>query len=183
MHHFIAISEFKQFTFWKRSIRVKIVDLLPCVTLKFDRWLWKTIGHLFSAISKPCASFHSCTCPASRVRKGRHNQGDTAWSVWEGHRTVEEDNTWKVGVAFSDGEICQRGWEGFCNPSEGQYQSWDLGGAIAEGCAKECREEMPIISSIMEGALNGNRKRHVLLCLEVHYWIDVFKYFNIHQNH
>ena len=31
----------------KRSIRVKIGDLLSQVTLKFDGWPWKTIGHLF----------------------------------------------------------------------------------------------------------------------------------------
>ena len=31
----------------KRSIRVKIGDLLSCVTLKFDGWPWKTIGYLF----------------------------------------------------------------------------------------------------------------------------------------
>ena len=30
----------------KRSIRVKIGDFLSCVTLKFDGWPWKTIGHL-----------------------------------------------------------------------------------------------------------------------------------------
>ena len=29
------------------SIRVKIGDFLSSVTLKFDRWTWKTIGHLF----------------------------------------------------------------------------------------------------------------------------------------
>ena len=34
-------------TVWKRSIRVKISDFLSCVTLKFDGWPWKTIGHLF----------------------------------------------------------------------------------------------------------------------------------------
>ena len=33
----------------KRSIRVKIGDFLSCVTLKFDGWPWKTIGHLFYA--------------------------------------------------------------------------------------------------------------------------------------
>ena len=33
----------------KRSIRVKIGDFLSCVTLKFDWWPWKTIGHLFYA--------------------------------------------------------------------------------------------------------------------------------------
>ena len=35
----------------KRSIRVKIGDFLSCVTLKFDGWPWKTIGHLFFTTS------------------------------------------------------------------------------------------------------------------------------------
>ena len=35
----------------KRSIRVKIGDLLSCVTLKFDGWPWRTIGHLFYVAS------------------------------------------------------------------------------------------------------------------------------------
>ena len=33
----------------KRPIWVKINDFLSCVTLKYDRWPWKTIGHLFYA--------------------------------------------------------------------------------------------------------------------------------------
>ena len=33
----------------KCSIRVKINNFLSCVTLKFDGWPWKTIGHLFYA--------------------------------------------------------------------------------------------------------------------------------------
>ena len=35
----------------KRPIRVKIGDFLSCVTLKFDEWPWKAIGHLFYAAS------------------------------------------------------------------------------------------------------------------------------------
>ena len=35
----------------KRQIWVKIGDFLSCVTLKFDGWPWKTIGHLFYATS------------------------------------------------------------------------------------------------------------------------------------
>ena len=35
----------------KRQIWVKIGIFLSCVTLKFDRWPWKTIGHLFYATS------------------------------------------------------------------------------------------------------------------------------------
>ena len=31
----------------KRPIRVKIGDFLSCVTLKFDGWPWKTVGHHF----------------------------------------------------------------------------------------------------------------------------------------
>ena len=38
-------------TFRKLSNWVKIDDFLPPVTLKFDRWPWKTIGHLFYAHS------------------------------------------------------------------------------------------------------------------------------------
>ena len=34
-------------TVWKCSIRVKIGDFLFRVTLKFEGWPWKTIGHLF----------------------------------------------------------------------------------------------------------------------------------------
>ena len=35
----------------KPSIRVKIGDFLSCVTLQFDGWPWKTIGHLFYVVS------------------------------------------------------------------------------------------------------------------------------------
>ena len=35
----------------KRPIWVKIGDALYCVTLKFDGWPWKTIGHLSFAVS------------------------------------------------------------------------------------------------------------------------------------
>ena len=39
------------FTVQLRSIRVEIGDMLSRVTLKFDGWPWKTIGHLFYATS------------------------------------------------------------------------------------------------------------------------------------
>ena len=35
----------------KRPIWVTISDVLSCVTLKFDEWPWKTIGHLSFAVS------------------------------------------------------------------------------------------------------------------------------------
>ena len=38
-------------TVWKRPIWIKINDSFSRVTLKFDVWPWKTIGHLFNATS------------------------------------------------------------------------------------------------------------------------------------
>ena len=52
VHHFISIGEFKlELRVRKRLIWVKIDDLLSRVTLQFDVWPWKTIGHLFYATS------------------------------------------------------------------------------------------------------------------------------------
>ena len=51
VHHFKAIDELTGFTVRKCSIRVKIGDFLSRVTLKFDGWPWKTIGHLFYVAS------------------------------------------------------------------------------------------------------------------------------------
>ena len=44
-------------TVWKRPIWVKIGDVLYRVTLKFDIWPWKTIGHLYYATSSPVHNF------------------------------------------------------------------------------------------------------------------------------
>ena len=57
--HYIKLCLSFQIHWWietevtvrKRSIRVKIGDFLSCVTLKFDGWPWKTIGHLFYTTS------------------------------------------------------------------------------------------------------------------------------------
>ena len=35
----------------KRPIRVKFDNFFSCMTLRFDVWLWNTIGHLFHATS------------------------------------------------------------------------------------------------------------------------------------
>ena len=48
VHHFVAIGEFKlELQSGKRLIWVKMEDFFSPVTLKFDGWPWKTIGHLF----------------------------------------------------------------------------------------------------------------------------------------
>ena len=52
VHHFKAISEFKLALQSQNTIWVKISDFfLSHVTLKFDGWPWKTIGHRFYATS------------------------------------------------------------------------------------------------------------------------------------
>ena len=52
VHHFKSIGEFK-LDLQSRNAQFgsKIGDMLSRVTLKFDRWPWKTIGHLFYATS------------------------------------------------------------------------------------------------------------------------------------
>ena len=52
VHHFKAIGEFKlDLQSRKDQFGSKSVILLSYVTLKFDRWPWKAIGHLFYAAS------------------------------------------------------------------------------------------------------------------------------------
>ena len=54
MHHFRTISEFRlelQLRSRNTQFRSKSTIFLSCVILKFDRWPWKTIGHIFYATS------------------------------------------------------------------------------------------------------------------------------------
>ena len=53
VHHFIAISEFKlELQSRNAQFGSKSTIFFSCVTLKFDRWPWKTIGHLFYVASR-----------------------------------------------------------------------------------------------------------------------------------
>ena len=52
VHHFKAISQFKlELQSRNAQFESKSAIFLSCVTLKFDRRPWKTIGHLFYATS------------------------------------------------------------------------------------------------------------------------------------
>ena len=52
VHHFKAIGEFKQkLRSGNAQFGSKSAIFLSCVTLKFDGWPWKTIGHIFYATS------------------------------------------------------------------------------------------------------------------------------------
>ena len=52
VHHFVAVGEFKlELQSKNGQFGSKVVFFVP-VTLKFDRWPWKTIGQLFYATSR-----------------------------------------------------------------------------------------------------------------------------------
>ena len=52
VHHFKSISEFKlELQSGKTQFGSKSTIFFSCVTSQFDGWPWKTIGHLFYAIS------------------------------------------------------------------------------------------------------------------------------------
>ena len=52
MHNFIAISEFKlKLQSGNAQFASKSAIFLSCVTFKFDGWPWKTMGHLYFAVS------------------------------------------------------------------------------------------------------------------------------------
>ena len=62
----------------KRSIRVKIVDLLSRVTLKFDGWPWKTIGHLFYVASSFMHHFIAIGEFKLKLQSGNAQSGSNA---------------------------------------------------------------------------------------------------------
>ena len=58
VHHFIAMGEFKlELQSGNAQFGSKLAIFLSCVTLKFDRWPWKTIGHLSYAASSSVHHF------------------------------------------------------------------------------------------------------------------------------
>ena len=62
VHHFVAIGEFKlELQSGNAQFGSKSMIFFSRVTLKFDRWPSKSIGHLFYLLCyfKLCASFHS----------------------------------------------------------------------------------------------------------------------------
>ena len=60
VHHLKAIGKLKlKSQSGNAQSGSKSAIFLSCVTLKFDGWPWKTIGHPFLCCFKLCASFHS----------------------------------------------------------------------------------------------------------------------------
>ena len=72
-------------TVWKRSILVKIVNLLSNVTLKFDGWPWKTIGHLFYTTPSSVHYFKAIGKLKLELQSGNAQFGQNQWffcAVW-----------------------------------------------------------------------------------------------------
>ena len=89
------------FTVQKRSIRVEIGDMLSRVTLKFDGWPWKTIGHLFYAISSFVQHFVAIGEFKLELQSGNAQSGSNS-TIFFSHATLKFDGwPWKtIGHLF-----------------------------------------------------------------------------------
>ena len=73
------------FTVLKRSIRVEIGDMLSRMTLKFDGWPWKTIGHLFYATSSFVQHFAAIGEFKLELQSGNAQSGSN-WTIFRAVR-------------------------------------------------------------------------------------------------
>ena len=81
VHHFIAICEFKmEIQSGKRQIWVKNDKFLSRVMLKFYRWPWKPIGHLFYATSSLAHHFIALYKFKQELQSGNGQIG--FWPLW-----------------------------------------------------------------------------------------------------
>ena len=96
-HRWIQIK----ITVRKRSIRVKIGDLLPCVTLKFDGWPWKTIGRLFYVSSSFMHHFIAIVIFKLKLQSGNAKFGSKS-AIFLSRVTLKFDGwPWKtIGHLF-----------------------------------------------------------------------------------
>ena len=126
----------------KRPIWVKIGDVLFCVTLKFDGWPWKTIGHLFFAVSRFVQHF---------IAIGEFKLELQSWNAqFESYVTLKFDGwPWKtIGhlfnatssfvhhfIAIGDSKLeLQSGYAQFGSKSTWFYGSWIAGRGVQKLC-------------------------------------------------
>ena len=79
-------------TLRKRSIRVEIGDFLSLVTLKFDGWPWKTIGHLFYNTPSFVHYFKSISVLKLKLQSGNAQFGSKStifFPVWPWNLMVD----------------------------------------------------------------------------------------------
>ena len=80
----------------KRSIRVKIGDLLSRVTFKLDGWPWKTIGHLFYVASSFIHHFITISEFKLKLQSGKAEFGSKS-AIFLSHMTLKFDEwPWKT---------------------------------------------------------------------------------------
>ena len=86
VHHLIAIGEFtvKLQSTRKRTIWVKICYYLSCVTLKFERWPWKTTGHHLYATSSFVHHFVAISEFKLELQSGNAQIGSQSWNLING---------------------------------------------------------------------------------------------------
>ena len=88
-------------TLRKRSIRVEISDFLSLMTLKFDGWPWKTIGHLFYTTLSFVHHFKSIGELKLKLQS-RNAQFGSKWAIFLSRGTLKFDRCpWKtIGHLF-----------------------------------------------------------------------------------
>ena len=81
VHYFIAIGEFKlEIQSGNAQFRSNLTIFFSRVTLKFDGWPWKTIGHLFLATSSFVHHFIAICEFKLELRSGNGLVG--SWPLW-----------------------------------------------------------------------------------------------------
>ena len=97
MHHFITISEFKlKLQSGNAQFGSKSAIFLSCATLKFDRWLRKTIGHLFYAPSSSMRHLIAISGFKLKLPSGNSQFGSIS-AIFLSHVTLKfEGWPWKI---------------------------------------------------------------------------------------
>ena len=117
-HHWIQTGV----TVRKHPIWVKISDFCP-VTLKFDRWPWKTIGHLFNTTLSFVHHFKAIGEFKLELQSGNAQQ--VPQSVY--NTELERNKTRIVGIAFWSLRILNRNWRITDERAQENVSNWFKG--------------------------------------------------------
>ena len=157
----------------KHSIRVKIGDFLSCVTLKFDGWPWKTIGHLFYTTPSFVHHFKSIGEFKLELQSGNAQFG-SKWAIFFSRVTLK-----------FDGWPCKTIGQLFCTTSSFVYHLIPIGelkfelqsGTAQFGSNRRFLEPCDLEIWLM--TLQNNRAPllcHFKLCVSfhTHWWIQIW---------
>ena len=107
----------------KCPLQVKIGNFLPRVTLKFDGWPWKTIGHLFYAIPASIATLAQRQ-PLCWANVGSPTLGQRGFVNWPNVGPTVACQRWPNIGPLTLGQRYANG----CMPT--LYQHWPNGGCV-----------------------------------------------------